>query len=96
FPVSQGHTLIIPNRHVCDFLELTLDEMSAVFELLQVARNTLDGRYRPPGYNVGVNIGKLAGQTVMHAHVHLIPRFCGDVPDPVGGIRNLIAGKGHY
>jgi diadenosine tetraphosphate (Ap4A) HIT family hydrolase len=96
YPVSLGHMLVIPYRHVCDFLELNVEEMSAVFGLLCLARRTLDARHKPSGYNLGTNIGEAAGQTVMHAHVHLIPRYPGDVPEPSGGIRRLIPGKGRY
>jgi diadenosine tetraphosphate (Ap4A) HIT family hydrolase len=96
FPVSTGHTLVIPHRHECDFLELTPEEVLAVFELLRITRETLDERLRPSAYNLGVNAGQAAGQTVMHAHVHLIPRYSGDVRDPAGGIRNIIPGKGQY
>jgi len=96
YPVSLGHTLVIPHRHVHDFLELTADEASAIFALLCLARRTLDVRHKPAGFNFGANIGAAAGQTVMHAHMHLIPRYAGDVAEPVGGIRNLIPGKGRY
>jgi diadenosine tetraphosphate (Ap4A) HIT family hydrolase len=96
FPVSPGHTLVIPRRHVADFFGLRTAEVAAVMELLFRMQTRLAAECRPDGFNVGVNAGKTAGQTVMHAHVHLIPRFDGDVTDPCGGIRNLIAGKGHY
>jgi diadenosine tetraphosphate (Ap4A) HIT family hydrolase len=96
FPVSPGHTLIIPRRHVASFFELTGAEVLAIHELLGDLRLRLDDSLHPPGYNVGINVGTAAGQTVMHAHVHLIPRYRGDVPDPVGGVRNIIQGKGRY
>ncbi len=96
YPVSLGHTLIIPRRHVSDFFELDAEEILAVYELLGSQRQRLDQEFRPGGYNIGVNIGATAGQTIRHVHVHLIPRYVGDVADPVGGVRNVIPGKGKY
>jgi diadenosine tetraphosphate (Ap4A) HIT family hydrolase len=96
FPVTAGHSLVIVQRHVASFFDLTLSEVQAVFELLFETRRLLDQRHQPSGFNVGVNIGSAAGQTVMHAHIHLIPRYNGDVPEPEGGIRNVIPGKGRY
>jgi diadenosine tetraphosphate (Ap4A) HIT family hydrolase len=96
FPVTPGHSLVVPSRHVASFFDLDPSEAQAVFELLLVTRRWLDQVYHPSGFNVGVNIGSAAGQTVDHAHVHLIPRYQGDVPDPEGGVRNVIPGKGRY
>jgi diadenosine tetraphosphate (Ap4A) HIT family hydrolase len=96
FPVSPGHTLIVARRHVADFFELADAEMIAVIALLRSARDRLLAALRPDGFNIGANAGAAAGQTVFHVHVHLIPRFAGDVPYPEGGIRNLIPGKGRY
>jgi diadenosine tetraphosphate (Ap4A) HIT family hydrolase len=96
FPVSEGHLLIIPFRHVVNFLALTADERSAAFELVWQASQKLDSEFHPDGYNVGVNVGQAAGQTVMHAHLHLIPRYAGDVPDPRGGVRFVIPEKARY
>jgi diadenosine tetraphosphate (Ap4A) HIT family hydrolase len=96
FPVSPGHSLVIVRRHVTSFFELTADELTAIHELLWRAKDTLDSSLKPDGYNIGVNDGKTAGQTIMHVHIHLIPRFTGDVIDPTGGIRNVILGKGSY
>ncbi|MGA2705611.1 MAG: HIT family protein [Isosphaeraceae bacterium] len=96
FPVSPGHTLIIAKRHIACFFELSLVEIMAVYELLCRGRARLDATHKPAGYNVGINIGEAAGQTVMHFHVHLIPRFFGDVIEPQGGVRNIIPGKGVY
>lgn len=96
FPVATGHSLVISRRHVVSFFDLDLAEIQAVFELLLVMRRRLDQMYRPSGFNVGVNIGPAAGQTVMHAHVHIIPRFIGDVAEPQGGVRNVIPGRGPY
>jgi len=96
FPVSPGHTLVIPKRHSACFFELTIDEITAVHKLLDQMKTRLNNKFKPAGYNIGVNIGEAAGQTVMHLHIHLIPRFFGDVTEPQGGVRNVIPGKGAY
>jgi diadenosine tetraphosphate (Ap4A) HIT family hydrolase len=96
FPVSPGHMLVIPRRHVTDFFDLTLEELEAVYGLLHAARQRMNTTLRPDGLSVGVNVGGAAGQTIPHAHIHLIPRFIGDVADPAGGVRNVIPGKGRY
>jgi diadenosine tetraphosphate (Ap4A) HIT family hydrolase len=96
FPVSPGHTLIIPRRHVSDLFELSPAEFAAIQELLFRIRSRLAAEHRPDGFNIGVNVGAAAGQTVPHAHVHLIPRFFGDAAEPQGGVRNVINGKGRY
>lgn len=89
FPSNEGHTLIIPKRHVASLFEATAEEMACIGKLMHVVKQKLDERLTPDGYNVGVNVGEAAGQTVMHMHVHLIPRYWGDVPDPRGGIRRF-------
>jgi diadenosine tetraphosphate (Ap4A) HIT family hydrolase len=96
FPVSSGHTLVVARRHVADIFELTDEEITEIIRLIQSARKRIDETLKPSGYNVGVNIGKAAGQTVMHVHVHLIPRYAGDTPDPTGGVRHVIPGKARY
>src|SRR5262245_42755182 len=96
FPVSAGHTLIIPRRHVSSYFELTKEEASAVHELLRRMKDLLGTSLEPGGYNIGINGGAVSGQTVAHVHVHLIPRYAGDVADPVGGVRNIIPGRGRY
>ncbi|HEV3263635.1 MAG TPA: HIT family protein [Gemmataceae bacterium] len=96
FPVSPGYTLIILRRHTASFFELTSEELAAVYDLVLRAKNRLAATLRPAGYNIGVNEGGTAGQTIMHLHVHLIPRFVGDVTDPRGGVRSVIPGKGPY
>jgi diadenosine tetraphosphate (Ap4A) HIT family hydrolase len=91
FPVSPGHTLVIPRREVATWWEATRDEQAAIFDLVEVCKRALDARApAPEGYNIGINAGEVAGQTVMHLHLHLIPRYRGDVPDPRGGIRHVI------
>jgi diadenosine tetraphosphate (Ap4A) HIT family hydrolase len=96
YPVSNGHLLVIPFRHVADFFELTEAELEAAFQLVREAKKKLDGEYRPDGFNVGVNVGSAAGQTVMHVHVHLIPRYRGDMERPEGGVRGVIPEKQVY
>jgi diadenosine tetraphosphate (Ap4A) HIT family hydrolase len=96
FPVSPGHTLIVPRRLVVTWFEATREEQVAMLELVDVVKAQLDAELQPDGYNIGINAGPAAGQTVMHLHMHLIPRFKGDVPDPRGGIRHVIPGKGNY
>ena len=88
--LSRGHMLVVPKRHVADFFEMSAAEQAAVLELLNRARKMAAEKYSPDGYNIGVNIGKAAGQNRMHVHVHLIPRYKGDVPDPGGGIRCVL------
>ena len=96
FPVSQGHTLVVSRRHVADFFDLSDAEVAAVIELLFRMQRRLAAEFCPSAFNIGVNVGVPAGQTVMHVHVHLIPRFLGDVADPRGGVRNVILGNGPY
>jgi len=95
-PVSEGHMKLIPKRHVVDIFGLTDKEILAFYELLLRCKKLLDEKYSPDGYNVGQNSGEVAGQTLMHLHIHLIPRYKGDVPDPLGGVRNVIPTKGNY
>ena len=95
-PVSRGHSLIVPRRHVGSFGEVSLEEQSAMLAMLQRVRAMLDGELRPDGYNIGINDGAAAGQTVMHVHMHVIPRYRGDRPDPRGGIRWIIPEKADY
>ena len=90
FPVSEGHTLIIPRRHIANWWETNFDEQAAMLELLEEAKAALDEELHPDGYNVGMNDGAAAGQTVFHLHIHLIPRFDGDVEDPRGGVRHVV------
>ena len=96
YPVSPGHSLIVPRRHVGSFEEVSLDEQSAMLAMLQRVRAMLDAELRPDGYNIGINDGAAAGQTVMHVHMHVIPRYRGDRPDPRGGIRWIIPEKADY
>lgn len=96
YPVSLGHTLVIPRRHVGSLFETTADERRELFSLLDGCRDTLLSRHRPAGFNIGINDGKAAGQTVMHLHIHLIPRYEGDKLDPRGGVRWIFPEKADY
>lgn len=91
-PVSRGHTLIVPRWHVVSLFELGSDGMAEAYSLLRQARALVDAAHRPDGYNIGINDGAAAGRTVHHLHIHLIPRYLGDVPDPRGGVRNILPG----
>jgi diadenosine tetraphosphate (Ap4A) HIT family hydrolase len=88
--LSKGHVLVVPKRHVASFFDMTAEEQSSVLHLLREAQASVQEQHRPDGYNIGVNVGKAAGQARMHVHVHLIPRYAGDVPDPRGGIRCVL------
>lgn len=96
FPVSQGHSLVIPKRHIASFFETTDVERSSLMELLAAAKTAAEAELQPDGYNIGINDGAAAGQTVPHLHIHLIPRFDGDMPDPRGGVRWVIPAKADY
>lgn len=96
YPLNPGHTLIVPRRHEPDFLALTEAEHSAVWRLVPQVRAYVDARYHPHGYNLGVNAGAAAGQTVWHAHLHVVPRYEGDVADPRGGIRWILPDRARY
>lgn len=95
-PVAEGHALVLPRRHTKTIWELEPEEFAASFALVQPLRALLDARYAPDGYTVGANCGEAAGQSVWHAHIHVIPRYRGDVPNPRGGVRNVIPHKAHY
>lgn len=96
YPASLGHSLIIPKRHVASLFELTTEEFTALYELLQLTHDQLTQAYAPDGFNIGVNVGAAAGQTVFHLHMHVIPRYHGDSPDPRGGVRWVMPDKAAY
>ena len=96
FPVSPGHCLIIPKRHIASFFEATKEEQAALLDLLEESRMIIIDEHSPDDFNVGINDGTTAGQTVMHLHIHLIPRYIGDMPDPRGGVRWIFPEKAVY
>ena len=97
FPVTRLHALIIPRRHTPDYFSLTVDELLACNELLHKMGGSVKADDPSvEGFNIGSNLGEVAGQTIFHCHIHLIPRRRGDVENPRGGIRHLIPGKGAY
>lgn len=96
FPLSPGHCLAVPRRHEPDFLALTTEEQTAVWALVPAVRRRIESDRLPDGYNIGINVGDAAGQTVGHAHLHVIPRYQGDVVDPRGGIRLIIPARARY
>ena len=96
YPVGDGHLLIIPFRHVSSYFDTTPEEKDAMHSLLEDARFLLDRDKSPAGYNIGINVGEPAGQTVMHVHMHLIPRYEGDMDDPRGGVRGVIPERQKY
>jgi len=96
YPVSTGHLLVIPFRHVADYFSLTAEEKHAVLALVDECKEVIEENLSPAGYNIGFNVGTAAGQTVMHCHCHVIPRYVGDVRDPKGGVRGVVPGKRGY
>ena len=95
-PVSKGHIIFMTKRHIENFFKTTEEEKRDLFELIDKAKNIIDKKYKPTGYNNGITCGVSAGQTVMHVHVHLIPRYDGDVENPKGGVRGVIPEKRDY
>ena len=96
YPVSPGHTLIIPRRHTGSFFDLSAEERTDLLSLLDRVKTVLDAEFSPQGYNIGINDGAAAGQTVPHLHIHLIPRYTGDCTDPRGGVRWIVPEKADY
>ncbi|GFO66475.1 HIT family protein [Geomonas limicola] len=96
FPVTVGHTLVVPRRHVVSFFDATPEEQAALFDLVGRVRELLVAERAPDGFNLGINDGAAAGQTVMHLHLHLIPRYAGDTEDPRGGVRWIMPEKAPY
>ena len=96
FPVSPGHTVIIPRRHFATLFEATVAEQAALLSALSQAKALLDERHQPDGYNIGINHGKAGGQSVPHMHIHVIPRYLGDKEDPRGGVRWILPDKAKY
>ncbi len=96
FPVSDGHTLVIPRRHIGSIYEMAREEQDEIWDLTRRVRNLLIRQVRPDGFTIGLNEGLAAGQSVAHANIHVIPRHLGDVPDPTGGIRAIFPHKARY
>jgi diadenosine tetraphosphate (Ap4A) HIT family hydrolase len=96
YPVSKGHVLLIPKEHYETFFDLPEQLTNSIQYWIKHIKNILDDKYHPSGYNIGVNCGKSAGQTVMHCHIHIIPRYDGDDEDPRGGVRGVIPSKQKY
>jgi len=96
FPVNDGHALIIPKRHTTNYFDLSFEEQKDCMELLNCVKTIVQEKYNPAGFNVGININESAGQTVPHVHIHLIPRYEGDVEEPRGGVRGVVPGRRSY
>lgn len=96
FPVTLGHTLVVPKRHVASFFDISAEEQAALFDLVGKVRELLLEQHAPDAFNIGINDGVAAGQTVLHLHIHLIPRYAGDTEDPRGGVRWIMPVKAPY
>jgi diadenosine tetraphosphate (Ap4A) HIT family hydrolase len=96
FPLAEGHSLVVPKQHIELLFDLPEAELMQIWSFVAKVRHLLQKKYQPDGFNIGVNEGKAAGQTIIHAHVHIIPRRDGDIPDPKGGIRWVIPAKAKY
>lgn len=96
FPVSTGHALVVPRRHMEGWFDATREERIALTDAIDVVRDAILELHQPDGFNIGVNVGRAAGQTVMHLHVHVIPRYAGDMDDPRGGVRGVIPSERLY
>lgn len=96
YPVSPGHLLIISNRETTDYFALSEEEKADLPRMIDLGKEIILKQHRPDGFNIGMNCGTAAGQTVMHFHCHLIPRYAGDMEVPRGGVRHCVAGKGYY
>lgn len=96
YPVSNGHLLIISKKPRQDFFDLSVDEQDELPDMIEKTKEIIEQQYSPDGYNIGMNCGAFAGQTVFHFHCHVIPRYKGDVANPRGGVRNVIPGMGDY
>ena len=95
-PVNKGHMMIIPKEHIKSFFDLNKERGKELIKFIKRLKNYLDKKFKSEGYNLGINDKEAGGQTIFHFHIHLIPRYKGDVENPIGGIRNVIPGKGDY
>ena len=96
YPVNPGHVLVIFRRHVADYFDLNEEEEAGLWKMVAEMRSVLEGEFHPDGFNVGFNIGAVAGQTIDHVHIHIIPRYTGDMDNPTGGVRHVIPERGKY
>lgn len=96
FPVNAGHTLIIPKRHISSYFDLSEAEQQELWQVVNTCKLIIQNRFNPDGFNIGINIGEPAGQSIFHSHIHLIPRYKHDVENPMGGVRCVIPGKQKY
>jgi diadenosine tetraphosphate (Ap4A) HIT family hydrolase len=96
YPVSKGHVLLIPKRHCASYFDLNFIELESVSVTIGIIKKLLDKKFNPDGYNIGMNCGEAAGQTVMHCHIHIIPRYNGDCENPRGGVRGVIPSRMNY
>jgi superfamily II DNA or RNA helicase/HKD family nuclease len=96
YPVSPGHALLIPRRHIATWFESSREEKAALIDAIEDAKAAIERRFSPDAYNIGINVGRAAGQTIFHLHLHVIPRYNGDVSDPRGGVRHVVPAKGNY
>ena len=96
YPVNPGHCLITPRRHIAEYFQATAEEKIAIWTLVDEMKAIIDKEYKPDGYNIGINIGTAAGQSVPHIHIHMIPRYWGDVENPKGGVRGVIPHRQKY
>lgn len=96
FPITPGHSEIIPKKHIDSIFSLSNEELLEMHDLILKTKLIIDEKFHPDGYNIGINEGEASGQTIKHLHVHLIPRYIGDVENPRGGVRNIIPDKGDY
>jgi len=96
YPVTRGHLLIIPRQHINNYFDISIETRDALWDLVRVAKEYLQKEYNPDGYNIGINCGESAGQTIPHVHIHLIPRYKGDIENPRGGVRGVIPKKRVY
>lgn len=96
FPVNRGHLLVLTRRHLASYFDCSAAEKAALLELVDAGKALVDQRFAPAGYNIGINVGAIAGQTIAHVHLHLIPRYAGDVDDPRGGVRAVIPQRQRY
>ena len=96
YPASPGHTLVVPKRHIPTYFDTSEDEILAIGKAVQICKEFLDNEFNPDAYNIGINNGEAAGQSIKHLHVHIIPRYKGDVEDPKGGVRWILKNKANY